>query len=191
MDIGGVIVRTADRTSRLRLAERLGLTYDQLIAEVFDSPSSAQASLGRITTAQHWASVMDALSLPPDQADAVRREFFAGDIVDGELVSFLRGLRGRVKTGLISNAWPDLREYILREGFADAFDEMIISAEVGLMKPDARIYRLALERLGVPPHEAVFVDDMPKNVEAAQALGMHGILFRDTAQTLDQIRKLL
>lgn len=191
MDLGGVIVRTADRTSRLRLAERLGLTYDQLIAEVFDSSSSAQASLGLITTAQHWASVMDALSLPPDQADSVRREFFAGDVVDGELVNFLRSLRGTMKTALISNAWPDLREYIRREGFDDAFDEMIISAEVGLMKPDARIYRLALDRLGALPHEAVFVDDMPKNVEAAQALGMHGILFRDTAQTLDQIRKLL
>jgi HAD superfamily hydrolase (TIGR01509 family) len=57
-------------------------------------------------------------------------------------------------------------------------DDILISAEVGLAKPDPRIYRLAAERLGVRPDEAVFVDDFAANVEGARAVGMRAIHFR-------------
>jgi epoxide hydrolase-like predicted phosphatase len=73
----------------------------------------------------------------------------------------------------------------------DVFDAMTISAETGVAKPDALIYRMALDKLGVQPAEAVFVDDMPTNIDAAKALGMHGILFKNTEQTIADIKSLL
>ncbi|MGH2621083.1 MAG: HAD-IA family hydrolase, partial [Anaerolineales bacterium] len=74
---------------------------------------------------------------------------------------------------------------------ADAFDKLIISAEVGLAKPDPRIYRLALEGLGVEAGQAIFVDDFPENLEAAAALGMHPVHFENRTQAQQQVESLL
>lgn len=118
-------------------------------------------------------------------------EFFAGDIVDRTILDYLRSLRPKYKTGLISNAWSGLRNYILREKFDDAFDYMIISAEVGAAKPSEEIFHIALQQLGVSPNEAVFVDDFLPNIEACQKIGMHGIHFRDVESAMKQLKSLL
>lgn len=190
-DLGGVIVRTEYQAPRQRLADRLGLDYEDLVKVVFDSPTARQASLGEIRTEQHWEAVARRFGLPAVEAQVIRDEFFAGDVVDHALVDFLRSLRPRCKTGLISNAFPDLRDYILRMGFADAFDHMVISAEVGVMKPEARIFHLALEALNAKPEEAIFVDDFAENVDAARALGMCGIQFKEPERTLTKLKQLL
>jgi epoxide hydrolase-like predicted phosphatase len=190
-DLGGVIVRTEYQTPREHLAQRLGLSYEDLERAVFASKSSRQASLGEIDTDAHWDAVVRDLGLPPEQKEIVRSEFFAGDVVDRDLIEFLRSLRPTYKTGLISNAWPDLRDYIIRQGFDDAFEQMIISAEVKVMKPEARIYQIALEQAGVRPHEAVFVDDFIENVYGAQTVGMHALHFREPLETLRTLRNLL
>lgn len=189
-DLGGVIVRTDFQSPRQRLADRLGIDYDDLVRLVFDSETSRTASLGGISEEEHWQAVARRLNRPKE-AEALRDEFFAGDVLDRSLVDFLRSLRPRYKTGLLSNAWSGLRQYVIKQRFDDAFDTMIISAEVGMMKPQAEIYLLALERLGVRPPQALFVDDFEENVEGAQAVGMSAILFRDAAQTIEKIRQLL
>src|SRR5512147_957992 len=121
-DLGGVIVRTEYQAPRQRLAERLGMEYDDLVRLVFDSPTAVQATVGGMTAAEHWASVMKRLKRDGSETQTIRDEFFAGDIVDRDIVAFLRSLRGKYKTGLISNAYDDLRPFILREKFEDAFD---------------------------------------------------------------------
>ena len=190
-DLGGVIVRTEYQAPRQHLAERLGMEYEDIVKIVFESPSSVKASVGEISAKQHWANVTKRLRRPPTETQAIRDEFFAGDIVDREIVEFLRSLRPRYFVGLISNAWPDLREYIVSQKFDDAFDHMVISGEVGVIKPEARIYQLALEQAGVSPNEAVFVDDFRENVEGCQAVGMHGIHFRDPYKTMIELKILL
>ncbi len=82
--------------------------------------------------------------------------------------------RAGLKTGLLSNSWG-LSAYpfdLLRAHF----DDLVISAEVGLRKPDPAIYRLAAERLRIAPEECVFIDDLERNVEVARDLGMIGIV---------------
>lgn len=190
-DLGGVIVRTEYQAPRELLAQRLGLSYEDLVRIVFESKSSREASLGRINTETHWEAVLQSLGLPPEHKESVRADFFAGDIIDLELVNFLRSLRPAYKTGLISNAWPDLRDYIVRQGLADAFDYMVISAEVGVMKPEAKIYQIALEQAQVHPNEAVFVDDFIENVYGAQVVGMHAVHFREPEETLITLKRLL
>jgi len=107
-------------------------------------------------------------------------------------VDFIRSLRPAVKTGMITNAWPNVRHYLKDEWHvADAFDHIVVSAEVGLIKPDPRIYQLALDGLGVAPGEAVFVDDMPENIAGAEALGMHGVRFLTPDQAIGDVRALL
>jgi putative hydrolase of the HAD superfamily len=193
-DLGGVILRTEDHGPRARLAERLGMSYQELAKLVFEGGpdrSGARASLGQISEEQHWRDVMGVLGLPEDQFESFRDEFFAGDTMDPALLDFLRGLHPQVKTGLISNAWGDMRNWLERGGYADAFDVFAISAEVGIAKPAAGIYELALRAADVQPQEAAFVDDTSENVEASRGLGMQGILFRSTEQTLAELKGLL
>jgi epoxide hydrolase-like predicted phosphatase len=190
-DLGGVIVRTEFQSPRQHLAERLGMEYEGLVRLVFESETSRQASLGLISEDEHWAAVMRRLHLPESQTQAVRDEFFAGDITDIALLDFMRGLRRQYKVGLISNAWSGLRPWIIAKKFEDAFDAMTISAEIGVMKPDARIFQLALEKLGVLPAEAVLLDDFPENVAGARAVGMQAIHFTQPEQALKELKQLL
>jgi epoxide hydrolase-like predicted phosphatase len=191
IDLGGVIVRTEFQLPRQQLADRLGMGYDDLVKMVFDGAPSQQASIGIISEDEHWIDIIRRLQLPESEAQTVRDEFFAGDIIDLHLLDFLRSLRGKYKVGLISNAWSGLRAYIVSKKFENAFDAMIISAEVGVMKPDARIYRIALEKLGVVPSESVFVDDFTENVEAARAVGMQAIHFTGSEKALKELKRLL
>ena len=190
-DLGGVILRTEYQAPRERLAERLNMTYEDINKIVFESETARKASLGEVRVDEHWRAVMRRLRLPASEAKTIRAEFFAGDVIDRDLLNFIRSLRPHYKTGVISNAWGDLRDYIVKHQFDDAFDTLIISAEIGMMKPQPRIYQLALKQARVEAKEAAFVDDTPKNVEAANALGMHGILFRDPAQVEENLRVLL
>src|SRR5512135_2731501 len=165
-DLGGVLVRTEYQAPREHLAERLNTTYEDLNRIVFESESSRQASVGSLTTEAHWDTVTRRLGRPASEAKAIREEFFAGDVMDMELLAFIRSLRPRYKTGVISNAWPDLRRYLTDRRVDEAFDALIISAEVGMMKPDPKIYQLAMDTLGVAARETAFVDDTPVNVDA-------------------------
>ena len=190
-DLGGVIVRTEFQAPRQQLAERHGMEYEDLSKIVFDSDSGVRASLGEITSADHWAVVVKRLKRPADELTLIRDEFFAGDIVDRTLIEYIRSLRGKYKTGLISNAWSDLRDFVVREKFDDAFDKMIISAEVGAMKPEPKIFQVTLEQFGVKPKEAVFVDDFYVNIEGCEKVGIQGIHFKDAESTLQQLKEIL
>ena len=121
----------------------------------------------------------------------MREEFFAGDVLDRDLVDYIRSLRARYKTGLLSNAWPDTRDYLVRNRVEDAFDVLVISAEVGIMKPERGIFELTLRQLGVAAQEAAFIDDTSINVEAAGQMGLHGILFRNRRQVQNELQALL
>ena len=191
-DLGGVLVRTEDRRSRAELAHRLGLTYDELSRLVFESESARLATQGNRSTQEHWESIRGRLGVSPEDFPAVRAGFWGGDLLDTSLVAYISSLRPRFKTGLLSNAWDNLRQVINDTWkIADAFDDIIISAEVGISKPDPRIYQLAVQRLDVLPQEAVFVDDFPHNVQAAQELGMQGVLFKNPDQVRRDLEVLL
>jgi epoxide hydrolase-like predicted phosphatase len=167
------------------------MNYEDLNKVVFESDTSRKASLGAMSAEDHWAAVTRRLGRPASETRDIRTEFFAGDVLDRSLVEFIRSLRPRYKTGVISNAWPNLRNYLIENKFEDAFDALVVSAEVGVMKPEPKIYQIALEGLNVQPSEAVFVDDTFSNVEAARALGMHGIHFRSPEQTLNKLKEML
>ena len=167
------------------------MEYDDLVKIVFDSESGYQASIGAIPPDVHWDSVIKRLKRPADELETIHHEFFAGDVIDRTLLDFLRSLRGKYKTGLISNAWGDLREYLVREKMDDAFEHMVISAEVGVVKPEAKIFQVALEQAGVKPKEMVFVDDFAVNIEGCEKLGIKGILFKDPESAMKQLKALL
>jgi len=191
-DFGGVLIRTEDRSGRAKWEQRLGLPERSLGKIVFECPASARATVGEIHESAIWKELAATYGLNDGQLREFRRDFFSGDAMDAELVSFLRSLRPRYKTGILSNAWSGARRaFTDLFGFGDAVDTIVISAEEGVAKPDPAIYHIALNRLGVRSEEAVFVDDMEENVLAANALGMFGVQFKTREQAIADVQHIL
>jgi epoxide hydrolase-like predicted phosphatase len=190
-DFGGVIMRTEYQSPRQKLAERFNMDYDEIDKAVFGSESARRASVGEITEDAHWAAVLKRFKQPVSEMQVFRDNFFGGDVIDRNLVEYIRSLRGKFHTGLISNAWSGLREFITREDLISLFDTIIISAEIGAVKPSAKIYEVALDQAKVEAGEAVFVDDTPVNIEACEKVGMKGVLFNDPDESLKRLNYLL
>ncbi len=93
-------------------------------------------------------------------------------------IDLIRRLRGTYKTAVLSNADSTLvARFRDTHGIADLFDDIVCSADVGMAKPEPRVYALAAQRISLPPEQCVFVDDLEQNVEAARAAGMSAIHF--------------
>ena len=92
-----------------------------------------------------------------------------------------------VRTGLLSNSWGNSYP---RAGWDALFDVVVISGEVGMRKPEPAIFLYATDLLGVPLTDCVFVDDLSRNVEAAQALGLTAVLHRSYEETRDELQRL-
>ena len=191
-DFGGVIVRTYYPEHREALAKQFGMSRKELETLVFSSDSGESAQLGIISYEQHWKNIQTELNLSDEEILSFQMQFWEADRMDEQLINAIRTLRRNYRTGLISNAFSDLN-FHLREtlGIAEIFDEIIISAEIGMVKPDPGIYYYALERLNCKPEEAVFIDDKLENIVAAQQIGMHGIHFLNTMQTLTELENLI
>jgi epoxide hydrolase-like predicted phosphatase len=191
-DFGGVLFRTTDFSPREQLAARMGLSRNKLEELIFGGESGDLAQRGEITVQQHWANLAAQIHRSEKEIKTLVEEFFAYDELDQSLLEYVRALHASYKTGLLSNAFDDLRQIITeRWHFEDAFDDMIISAEVGLVKPDARIFHLAVEQLGVKASQAIFVDDMQRNIEGAKSVGLVGIHFQNPLQVRCDIDSLL
>jgi epoxide hydrolase-like predicted phosphatase len=190
-DYGGVLMRTADPTPRRELEQRFGLPPGGANKLVFESPLWDEAQLGRVSSAEFWADVGQRLGLSAAEMAEFERAFWAGDRLDEGLVVLIRRLRDAgYRIGLLSNAADDLHAVLDQLEVADAFDAVVLSADVGLVKPDPAIYERILARLGVPAEQAVFVDDLRINVDAARQLGLHAARFRGLAPLRKWLRGL-
>lgn len=93
-------------------------------------------------------------------------------------IDLIRRLRPPYRTAVLSNADYTLRGRLRDIEVDHLFDDILVSADVGMAKPENAIYRLAATRLGLPEQECVFVDDLETNVAAARAAGMAAVHFR-------------
>jgi epoxide hydrolase-like predicted phosphatase len=178
-DVGGVLLRTEDHAPRQAWEARLGLEPGGAEALVFNSEMGQKAQCGTITEPDLWRWIGSHLNLSAEETAAFRTGFWEGDKIDMALVSLIRQLKERYQTAVISNYASNLRPELTHQfKIADAFDEIIISCEEGVTKPNPEIFHRALALLGRKPEEAVFIDDFLHNVQAAQAVGMAAIHFQ-------------
>jgi epoxide hydrolase-like predicted phosphatase len=191
-DVGGVLERTDDPTPRQNLVSRLGIDPIDLTRLLFGHSDNFRVQRGEITMEEHWANVSAQLDMTVEEIPAMLDEFFGGDRLDLDLVDYIRDLKHNYCTVILSNYMTNLRQRITEEWqIDDAFDYLIISSEVGLMKPDPEIYCLALETIGFEPEETVFVDDFIQNVEGARQVGIHGILFTHPEHVKTELNELI
>lgn len=114
------------------------------------------------------------------------------EALNTDLLSYVKQLRKTYKTAVLSNANIGTLEHRIGEPWlSECFDEVIVSADVHLVKPDRRIYQHTLEKLGVEPSEAVFIDDRQIFTDAAAVLGIHPLLYRGLKLLKTDLEQLL
>ncbi|MBR2528397.1 MAG: HAD family phosphatase [Blautia sp.] len=179
-DMGGVLIRF----DRAFFIQRLGIGPEDealLMREVFRSLEWARMDRGSLTDAE--AAVSICARVPEHLHDAVRRLVSMWDRpilpIEG-MEELIRELKEKgYHIFLLSNASFRQHDYWPRIPASRYFEDTLVSADVGLVKPQPEIYRLAFEKFRIKPEESVFIDDAPANIEGAYYVGMPGIIFND------------
>lgn len=194
-DFGGVLVDWNPRYLYRKLfgddqagTERM----ERFLTEVCNNDWNRELDAGR----PFAEAVADLVARYPAEADMIRAyherwpESIAGPIAGS--VAILRELKdaGHRLYGLTNWSHETFAPTRLRFGFFDWFDGIVVSGEERMIKPDERLYARLLERYRVDPASAVFIDDNRHNVDAAIALGIHGIQFHSPAQLRDELTAL-
>jgi putative hydrolase of the HAD superfamily len=191
-DYGRVLAHTQHQQPRAAWERRLGLAPGALTRAVHNEHSWIAAQRGAIPIDLHWQEVGAGLGLLPADTAALRAAFYRGDVLNVELVACIDRLRTRGwRVGLLSNFSTDLRAMLAQQDLLRRFDALAISGEIGVMKPDAAAYQAVLTMLGLAAPACVFIDDLPANVAAAQAIGMQGIVFQDNPSCLAALAHVL
>ena len=180
-DLGGVLIDWNPRHLYRRLFDGDEAAMERFLAEVCTPDWNARQDAGR-----SWPDAVETLvRRHPDQRDLIvaydeRWPEMLGGPIDGT-VQLLGELRATgLRLAALSN-WSAGKFSIAREryDFLGWFETLVISGDVGVSKPDPRIYRHLLERTRFDPAGTLFVDDVTANIAVAEALGMRTHLFRD------------
>ncbi len=188
-DWGGVMI---DDPAPLLLAEfcrELRCSAEAFVAAMKNHGEPFQKGL--CSEGAFWKAMCGELGAPaPSEPSLWGRVFRATYSRKPAMWSLVRSLRNkRYKTALLSNTELPASD-LLRDGNDTPFDELILSCCEGCYKPERRIYELALQRLGTAASASVFIDDRADFIQGAQAVGMHGILFRSPEAVVEELVRL-
>lgn len=166
LDMYGVIIKqTGDD-----FVPYIHRTHPELTAEQIQSPWF-RANAGEVTSLDIWREL--GFTEDPEELE---KEYLDTLELNDNVLDFLRSAQGKYKLALISNDSSGWSRYV-REKFQlnKYFDAISISGDIGIKKPDERIFRMTLEKLDVPASDCLYVDDRVKNLKATGLLGMHAV----------------
>jgi putative hydrolase of the HAD superfamily len=193
VDYGGVLTTNVWDSFRA-FCEAEGIDREE-VKRAFRERPEAMALLRRLEagelTEEEFAPLFGPIiGVREDRTEGLVDRLFAGMQPEEGMIEALRRARAEgIKTGLISNSWG--RGRYDRDSFAELFDGVVISGEVGLYKPQPEIFRLGAERVGLEPRDCVFVDDLRENCEGAEQVGMTAVLHRGADASLERLEQLL
>jgi FMN phosphatase YigB (HAD superfamily)/RimJ/RimL family protein N-acetyltransferase len=191
-DWGGVLMRTMDDSGRRAWERRLRLPDGGADRAVFGNQAWHEVQLGRLSVEETWRAIGAPLGLEGDDLAEFRRDFWGGDRLNEDLVAHIADWRAAGHpVALLSNYHHGLEALLDAQGVRHLFHPIVISAHEGIMKPAAWLYWRTLNRMGLAPTEALFVDDAAENIAGARRVGLHAVHFRDTEEAVAAIERTL
>ena len=191
-DFGRVISAPKPESLFLRYETELGLAPGMLNTIMFGSQAWDEVLVGQITMDEYWCRMGPSLGLrTPEAIAGFGRRYNDDEAINTPVLDIVERLRREYKVGVLSNCPPGLAAWLAKWKILHLFDTVVCSGDEGVAKPDAAIFHRILDRLQVAPREAIFVDDTLGHVEAAQALGLHGIHFTTAAALQDELDRIL
>lgn len=150
---------------------------------------SRKRNTGQLNEKEFIKQLSDILGRP---AVEIEKEFSDPTVKNTRLIDYIKTLKEKYKIGLLSNIGSNwITDEFLTKEEQKLFDDMVLSFEHSAAKPDPKIFKLACERLNIEPQEAIFIDDIDTYVQAAENLGMQGIVYQDFTQIRRDLEKLL
>jgi HAD superfamily hydrolase (TIGR01509 family) len=150
---------------------------------------SRSADYGYISHAEYLRRMAEIIGSTPDEIEAIGKNRHIKNPTMMELVASLRKTH---KTALLSNAGHDVLNNLFSvKEQADFFDTIVLSSEVGMIKPYPEIYDLTAAKLELRPEECIMIDDSVQNIEGAEMTGMKGLLYSSTEQVKVDVWRLL
>jgi len=193
-DVGGVLVRNENPIFRRNLEKMYGLSKHRVDELVFDSKAAQESTIGLVDPQMIWWNIAEKLNLDEQELQKFMDDFWACDQLDQSLHQFLINCRPKYKTALLTNAWKDAR-WALAEKYElieeKTVDQIIISSEEGVAKPDEEIYYILKEKMGSEFNEILFIDDFIENIQAADELGILTIRYKPGMDLINTIELLL
>jgi len=190
-DYGNVLSQSQPASDTQAMAEILDLPLDRF-AELywrFRVPYDAAT----LTPDEYWRAVADtaARSLTADRVSAlIEIDSRSWSHPAPGVPQWARELRAAgLRTALLSNMPVTVRDYVLGCAWLPEFDARVFSCEAGVCKPAPEIYRDCVNKLGLDPHEILFLDDREPNIRSAEALGLHAVWFTSAPTAALEIRR--
>jgi epoxide hydrolase-like predicted phosphatase len=190
-DLGRVVLWFDNGIFYRKMTAWCPLSVDEIRLTVHRSLEFVELfDLGRLTPQEFYARVIAKLS-----ANVGYDEFMAAYVdvfsINQPVLEIIKRLKDKYRLVLVSNV-DVVRFGFIKKKFPELmiFDDYVLSYELGVMKPDPRIYRAALEKAKAGPSDCVFIDDMEENIVGAAALGIPFVLYRPETDLEEELRLL-
>ena len=195
-DFGGVIIKPPNLWWRKWLKKRLSIDEHPEILEMLENPYEAQLvkdiCLGAVSEDYLWILMAERLKINPARLKKFRLKLFSKRQLNNQVIKSLAELSKTHQTAILSNAGDRSRELMEETyGLNRYVREIIISAEEGVIKPDHRIFEIALDRMKADPDTSLLLDDYYENVISAREFGMHAVHFQNTRQAIHELTHII
>lgn len=195
-DYGRVLVGPIDKNSFDENLTEIAREYDfatgqDLWTHIYISEAWESAKRGQISHDAFWEDRLSALSIPTDGFQPFKKRLFFNWGIYPEMRILLISLRNRYRLAILSNTSRKNFTHYIEEtrGLSGYFELILSSAEEGVPKPDPAFYQIALNKLGISPEQALFVDDLPRNTQAAEKLGIPSIVFTTPGAFIAELKE--
>jgi putative hydrolase of the HAD superfamily len=184
-DYGMVLSAPPDQQARANLIALTGLTSVDFDRHYWTHRLAYD--LGHLDGSTYWPRFAEdaGIRITPEEIDSlIENDVMMWTSINEPMLAWAGQLQeAGIRTAILSNMGAEVLRYMRQEfSWLGTFDHHTWSCELGIAKPDPAIYTHAVKSLGVPPQEALFLDDREENIRGAESVGLHGILFRDVAQ---------
>ena len=182
-DLGKVIVDFDHSRAAQELLKVTPLSLKEAMAVLSDGELVSEYETGRLSSQEHYRKVCRRLQM--DVSIEKFRELWGSMFLPEPLLSesFLQDLKKRYRLMLLSNTNEIHFDFLIQHyPILRLVEERLLSYQAGCMKPEARIFELAIKKAGVAPENIFFTDDRPENIEAAQRSGIRALLFQSETQ---------
>lgn len=188
-DFGGVLTVEHDVEFFKEFSNKLKISYD-IFMEAFRK-FSRDYFKNRLTKEQFWENIQKELGIEyPENPMDLLQEKYRKEIPKPGMVDLIKKLKQRYVVALLSNVDPDMLNFNKENKVYDIFSTVVLSSEVGHVKPEKEIYEILLEKIKIPANQCVFVDDRERNLSPAKELEMHTILFKNIDQLKNDLKTL-
>lgn len=188
-DWGGVCCSAGEHFSNPLMLEQVAMTSEQMS----DASKSIEKEFytGRISESEFWNQIINKYHLKGISEEQLRQSYFDSYKIYPQMIDAINETRKNHRVALLSNLASDMAGRIKKLHNVDnMFEIKVFSYELGVMKPDSKIYLHILEKLQLKPNDCLFIDDSKANIEAAEKLGISTIYFRTPEQTIQELKRM-